>query len=119
MLGLDFGASTLKWTLMERGSVKQAQELPLPENLTRDSHIGSVQMMGDTLRDSIRQNRVGRKPCAVVLPAENVIVRHLTMPYMTVDQLVLNLPYEFHDFIKDEKENYFFDYAVVSWHKGE
>ena len=48
MLGLDFGASTLKWTLMERGSVKQAQELPLPENLTRDSHIGSVQMMGDT-----------------------------------------------------------------------
>ena len=50
MLGLDFGASTLKWTLMERGSVKQAQELPLPENLTRDSHIGSVQMMGDTLR---------------------------------------------------------------------
>lgn len=35
MLGLDFGASTLKWTLMERGSVKQAQELPLPENLTR------------------------------------------------------------------------------------
>lgn len=119
MLGLDFGASALKWTLMERGSVKQAQELPLPENLTRDSHIGSVQMMGDTLRDSIRKNRVGRKPCAVVLPAENVIVRHLTMPYMTVDQLVLNLPYEFHDFIKDEKENYFFDYAVVGVHKDE
>ena len=112
MLGLDFGASTLKWTLMERGSVKQAQELPLPENLTRDSHIGSVQMMGDTLRDSIRQNRVGRKPCAVVLPAENVIVRHLTMPYMTVDQLVLNLPYEFHDFIKDEKKTTF---LIMPW----
>lgn len=119
MLGLDFGSNALKWTLMERGSVKQAGELLLPENLTRDSHIASVQMMGDTLRDTMRKNRVSRRPCAVVLPAENVIVRHLTMPYMTADQLVLNLPYEFHDFIKDEKENYFFDYAVVGVNKDE
>lgn len=32
---------------------------------------------------------------------------------MTVDQLKLNLPFEFHDYIGDELEQYQFDYGVI------
>ena len=36
------------------------------------------------------------------------------MPAMTVDQLKINLPYEFHDYITEDKDKYFYDYAVIN-----
>lgn len=38
----------------------------------------------------------------------------VTMPLMTADQLVYNLPYEFRDYITDELKNYIFDYAMMT-----
>ncbi|MEG1593847.1 MAG: pilus assembly protein PilM, partial [Oscillibacter sp.] len=38
---------------------------------------------------------------------------------MTVDQLRVNLPYEFHDYLQNDKDRYFFDYAVVDTRKDE
>ncbi len=34
------------------------------------------------------------------------------MPAMNVQQLMFNLPFELKDYLKEEKQNYFFDYAV-------
>lgn len=35
------------------------------------------------------------------------------MPVMTVDQLKVNLPYEFRDYITEDKDSYFYDYGVL------
>ena len=43
-------------------------------------------------------------------------LRNVTMPEMTAEQLVYNLPYEFRDYITDELKKYVFDY---SWGSGE
>ncbi len=37
----------------------------------------------------------------------------LRLPLMTEEQLRLNLPYEFHDYIGDEMDKYVFDYAMI------
>lgn len=119
MLGLDFGSSTLKWTLMERGHIQKSDAVRLPENLMRDNRITSTEVMAEQVQAILKQGRVGKRPCAVVLPSEAVIVRRLTMPYMTVEQLLVNLPYEFHDYMQDDKDHYYFDYAVVDTKKDE
>lgn len=36
-----------------------------------------------------------------------------TLPLMTEEQLRLNLPYEFHDYIGNEMDKYVFDYAMI------
>ena len=40
-------------------------------------------------------------------------MRRFEMPLMTEEQLRLNLPYEFHDYIGDEMDKYVFDYAMI------
>lgn len=120
MLGLDLGTDSMKWARMERGKVVQSDAVQLPENLVQDGRITSLDLMADQLKAAIgKTTRLWKPKCALVLPAESVIVRRLTMPYMTTEQLMVNLPYEFHDFIKDEKEHYFYDYAMIDVEKDE
>ena len=40
------------------------------------------------------------------------------LPLMTEEQLRLNLPYEFHDYIGNEMDKYVFDYAMIYADQG-
>ena len=45
-------------------------------------------------------------------PSTEVFTRELVMPAMTEQQLLYNLPYEFRDYLTEEKNKYFFDYSM-------
>ena len=47
-----------------------------------------------------------------MLPSTEVFTRELVMPAMTEQQLLYNLPYEFRDYLTEEKNKYFFDYSM-------
>lgn len=119
ILGLDVGGSTLKLAVMDRGRVQKLAAEPLPDNLVRDSRIVSTDALAQELRAALHRHRVTVKQCALVLPSAVSFTRKITMPYMTVEQLRVNLPYEFHDYIQNDKDLYFYDYAVVRVRAGE
>ncbi|MFQ9208200.1 MAG: hypothetical protein ACLR3S_02900 [Clostridium fessum] len=48
-----------------------------------------------------------------VIRQEDAYVRRFELPLMTEEQLRLNLPYEFHDYIGNEMDKYVFDYAMI------
>ena len=56
---------------------------------------------------------------ALALPPSQVICRLVTMPRMTTEQLLLNLPYEFSDFIQGVADQYHCDYAVCASAEGD
>ena len=60
-----------------------------------------------------------RGPAALALPPSQVICRLVTMPRMTTEQLLLNLPYEFSDFIQGVADQYHCDYAVCASAEGD
>ncbi len=119
MLGLDVGASALKMALVSGDRVQKAAAEPLPDNLIREDRITSLDAMAHELKDALRRHRITARKCALVLPPESAIVRRITVPYMTVEQLQMNLPYEFHDYIQSDKDLFFYDYAVVETRLGE
>jgi type IV pilus assembly protein PilM len=92
---------------------------PLPDNLVKDGRVVSPETLSDVLRGALRKNRVSAKDCALALSQDETFTRRVTMPYMTTDQLELNLPYEFHDYIQNDKDKYFYDYAVIGTGGGE
>ena len=49
-----------------------------------------------------------------MLPSHQAICRLVTMPKMTTDQLLMNLPYEFNDFVQGTADQYFCDYALCA-----
>lgn len=114
ILGIDIGYDCLKLVLVNGRQIKKTAMVSMPQNLVRGGRVVSVEAMAELIRTTMKENGINCKNAALVLPYETVFVRNVTMPLMTADQLVYNLPYEFRDYITDELKNYLFDYAMVT-----
>ena len=114
ILGIDIGSDNLKMALVDGGSVSDAVAVKMPENLFKEGRVTSVETMSDLISRTMKENGIKARDAAVVLPNETVYIKNIRMPMMTTDQLVLNLPYEFNDYITGEIKDYVFDYAVLN-----
>ena len=115
VLGIDMGYDTLKLALCRAGTVRKVAFAPMPKNLIREGRVTSAQAMGELIKQTMRQNGMrSASNAAVILSNENSYVRDVTMPLMSAEQLVINIPYEFNDYITDELKTYVFDYAMIS-----
>ena len=112
VLGFDIGACELKIAQLDGSSVRRAVTALVPDNLVKNGVIVSYAAMADFIKETVRENRLSGRSCAVILPASHAFLRRITTPAMTEEQLQVNLPYEFRDFLTMSKDKYFYDYAV-------
>lgn len=118
-VGIDIGTNQLKFAVCNDSEMKQLAEEPVPEQLVEDGSIVSMDAMSKFLRVTAQKHQIKSKDAALILPSSLVFSRRLTMPLMTKEQLIINLPYEFRDFITTGKDKYIYDYAVVNEMKNE
>ncbi len=114
----DIGNSSLKIASVKQGAL-HLYEVPMPENMMEQDLIAMPNAFSAFLKKVKNQLHLPKGPAALILPPSQVICRLVTMPYMTVDQLLLNLPYEFNDFIHGETNQYFCDYALCEEENAE
>ena len=112
-LGIDIGKDQLKLVLMKGETIQKAVSVQMPEGLLKEGRIVSVETTGELIRKTMKENKIRCKEAAVVVSSGICFLRNVTMPEMTADQLVYNLPYEFRDYITDELKKYAFDYSGV------
>ena len=112
IVGFDIGEKQLKMALFSGKTLRKTAVVELPDNLVRDGEIVSMDAMADFIRQSTKENGIPRCGASIVLPGSLVISRNVTVPYMNVKQLEYNLPFEFNDYLSQEKAKYYFDYAV-------
>lgn len=112
-LGIEIGNSEIKFAVCAEDKIKQFIAEKLPENIVRDGMIVSWDAMADFIKGKLKEHRITCKDVALVLPEDATYVRRFLMPYMTVEQMKINLPYEFRDYITEEKDKYVYDYAVM------
>lgn len=113
ILGIDIGHDQLKLALVNNGTVLQTGSAQMPENLFHDGRFRSLDVMASLIRDTMKENGIKATRAAVILPDESVYVKNVEMPLMTEEQLGYNLPFEFHDYISGEVQDFLFDYAVI------
>lgn len=116
-VGFDIGNHAVHVAVNKGGKIVRSVSERLPEGLVQSGRITSTEAMIDVLRDLKRSNRLNIRRASLVLPASLCYCRRFNVAAMTKKQLMFNLPYDFHDFITDDKSNYFFDYAIVDYIK--
>lgn len=112
-LGIEIGNLEIKFAVCTEDKIRQFIVEKLPENIVRDGMIVSWDGIASFIRGKIKEHRITCKDVALVLPEDTTYVRRFLMPYMTVEQMKINLPYEFRDFITEDKDKYVYDYAVM------
>lgn len=111
--GIDIGASEIKMAVCVNGIIKHAAVFPMPENMIKKGEIASYEAMVPSLKNARRSGHIKAKEAALALQLRQAYVKRLKVPKMTAAQLSLNLPYEFRDFIPENKSRYFYDYYVI------
>lgn len=119
IIGIDFGTSSVKLAVADASGVNRFISEELPDQMVRDGQVASPEAMSAFLREMLKKHKIKGRQCAIVLPASLVFTRQMTLPTMTTEQLELNLPYEFRDYITMERDKYFYDYAVIQLDHGE
>lgn len=112
MLGFDVTATAIRIAVCENGLPTAFLEERLPENIVRDGQIVSWDAMADFVKETLKTHGIRIKDAAFTIPSSAVYIQHVRLPLMTADQLRVNLPYEFHDYINREMDRYIYDYAV-------
>lgn len=118
-LGIEIGSHTLKIAVMSGGRAEKLVIEPVPDNLVRDGIIVSWEAMADCVREAIKKNNISAKNVYMALPEKHMYQKRILLPAMTADQLKVNLPYEFHDYISEDREQYIYDYVVLEQKKDE
>ena len=114
LIGIDIGHKTLKLTCSESGVIKKAKVFEFPDYIVEEGNITSYDDMGFFIRKSMIDAGMSADEAALVLNSDQVFIKLTEMPVMTVDQLKLNLPFEFSDYISDNSEDdYIYDYIVI------
>lgn len=112
--GIDIGSGEIKMTVCANGIIQKAAHVAVPRDLVKGGDIRSEAVMAVHLRDAGRKHRIKVKDAASAAPRGYLFVRRLSVPFMTAEQLELNLPYEFRDYLTGDRNQYFFDYYVIT-----
>ena len=112
LTAFDIGESMVKIVSVSGGQVKKGVCAQMPDNLVSDGVIHFNDAMADTLKATLSSAGMGKGKSAVILPDRLVFSRNVAVPPMTETQLRYNLPFEFKDYLTQEKSQYYFDYSV-------
>ena len=112
-LGFDIGNNSVKIAAVSGGKVT-VHDIRMPDNMMSDGEIAMPNGFSDFLRREMKARKIKGKECALVFPARQAICRFLAMPKMTKEQLALNLPYEFSEFVENDPDKFVYDYAMCA-----
>lgn len=113
VVGVDIGDYRIKISYIVKGKLKEFFYENIPDNAVKGGMIQYWDAMAEFLRDTFKAHKLRCKSVIFSVPVNGVYVRTVDLPVMTVKQLELNLPFEFHDYISDDTDKYFYDYAVI------
>ena len=113
MTGIDIGEKTLKLAHFVNGNLKKFASVDLPDNMISEGQIVSTEALSALIKETAKSNGIPRKDAALVLPSSLVHVRTVKVPVMSESQLKYNLPFEFKDYLTEDKNKYRFDYEVL------
>lgn len=109
-LGIEIGHYRIKIAYMERGVLKRY----FSERIETDTEFASdMAFYARFLQEVLGRSGIRCKKVVFALPQDDTYVKRFQLPLMTVEQLKMNLPYEFHDYTGDQLDAYQYDYGVL------
>jgi len=108
-VAIDIGACSVDMASTGTGKGSASHT---PNNLVAAGSVVSYDAMAEHITENLKSSKVSGKEASVVIPSSRVAVRMLTMPAMKHEELMLNLPYEFREYVGNDEREYIYDYAV-------
>ena len=117
LVGVDIGASSVKVVQLKesrkRYSVTKYAYSPLPPQTIVDGHVMSAGVVTETLQRVFRDNKISQRDVAIGVYGQSVIVRKITVPMMTAEELDEQISWEAEQHIPFDIKVMSIDYEVL------
>ena len=116
MIGIEIGADTLKLAQVKNGKILAMSANRMPDHMVSEGRVTAPATMSKFIKEALRASDIKGRDCAFVLPPQLVVSQKLTLPVMSANELKLNLPFEFKDYVGRNTDDYTFDYVITDVH---
>jgi len=107
---IGINVNQIETSLVLSGKVYHEQ---MPSNLVNNEGIISpMDSFAKYLKDLKKHGKIRGKDCAIVMPAGTTYFRTVNSPIISDEQVKLNLPFEFKNYIGADMAKYNYDYIV-------
>ncbi len=113
-IGIDVEDRFLKIVVMNGKKVTRTIQEVMPDNMVVGGRIVAFHALADYLREVVKRSKIRVRKAVIVLSSETYHIRRVCLPRMSAQQLQINMPYEFHDYLQEDTDQYVFDYSVLS-----
>ena len=117
LVGVDIGASSVKVVLLKearkRYTVVRYGYAPLPPQTIVDGHVMSAGVVTETLQRVFHDNKIAQKDVAIGVYGQSVIVRKISVPMMTPEELEEQILWEAEQHIPFDIKVMSIDYEVL------
>lgn len=111
VLGISVRHGKLALSIMRGGNIHKTVWEDIPENIVDDYKILSENLFAEFLKDKMKESGIRAKKASFVITDTDLFIRSFSMPDMDDEQLKLNVPFEFRDYIAGELKDYIFDFV--------
>jgi len=84
----------------------------MPSNLVDGYNIVSEESFAIFLKSTKKKKKIKTKNCAIVMPEGSTYFRTVVSPSLNDEQIRLNLPFEFRNYIGPDSAKYNYDYII-------
>ncbi len=110
ILGIDVRHGKLSLSIMKGGKLQKSVWADVPSNIVDDYKILSDNLFAQLLKEKMKENKISAKKAIYVIADADLLIRGFNMPKMSDEQLKLNIPFEFSDYIQGDMKDYIFDF---------
>ena len=111
ILGIDVRHGKLSLSMVRGGKIAKTVWMDIPSNIVDDYKILSENLFSEFLKDKMKEHKIKAKKASFVINDTDLVIRSIDMPDMPDEQLRLNVPFEFSDYLSGDMKDYIFDFV--------
>ncbi len=119
LVGLDIGSHTIKLVDLAgskgRYRLRQFATAPLPPEVIVDGAVMDSGAIIEVVRDMVAKSRVKNKRVALSISGFSVIIKKITVGFMSEEELLDSIQWEAAQYIPFDIEDVNVDFQVLSW----
>ncbi len=118
VIGIDIGSNAIKLAELKQSrggyQLKNIGEALLPKDSIVNKVITNQEAVAETILTLLQDLNIKTKNTVISISGHSVIIKKITLPQMTDDELEESIPWELEQYLPQSIEDVNFDYQVLS-----
>lgn len=119
LIAIDINEEKISILIGNKFKIFDGITIEMQKDIYKDDEILDVEKLSELISPAIKKYRGKVKEVAFCIRGQDLITRHLVLPYMKDEAMRDSVEFELKQFVGDRIDNYYFDYEIINYDKNQ